>query len=155
VTHRHNSHMLLPQTQVVRATRPTDNLPSCAKVGLSAITGAFSFRAKLGLEAKVANVGVDASLYKDVSTEETGMQLSLNLGLFGGQVSRTLSPGNSGADPTRAQFSASLGPVEHNFTTSQTDPSVTFGLALGLGGEISFNFDTFRALAATPCTDAY
>jgi RHS repeat-associated protein len=123
----------------IRATRSTDNSTSCAKVGLSAITGAFSFKTKLGLEATVANFGVDATLYKDVSTEETGMQLSLNLGVFGGQISRTLSPGNSGADPTRAQFTASLGPVEHNFTTSQTDSRLSFGLALGLGGEISFD----------------
>ncbi len=44
----------------------------------------ISFQTKIGLEGKVADVGFEGGLYKDVKTKETGMAISAGIFLIGG-----------------------------------------------------------------------
>jgi len=46
------------------------------------------------------------------------------------------------------------GLLGRNFTTSTTTSNFNVGLALGVGGEIGFDFTKFAELATLPCKKA-
>ncbi len=111
------------------------------------ILGALEFTFKLGLEASLSKLKIGGSIFKNQTTGETGGQITADLGLIGGKISRAGM--GSGGSP---EFSGSLVGFEKNLSTGITkfSPSKEFlriGGALGVGLEISFNPDTFKAIA--------
>jgi len=137
-------------TDTVRATKPKP--PPCHIT--DPVLGALEFTAKLGPEGQLGPVKAGASFYKNLTSGGTGGKAELNAGLFSAQADNPTPDGGSfnGGGPGNIQYSASALGFQYNFTTSDwsfnPSKSFTFGVQAILGGEVSFNSDTYKKLGA-------
>ncbi len=111
--------------------------------------GALGWTWKVGLELAVSKVlKVGGGISKDPSTGETKSELGAEILTLGGKFQRA-GTGSGGS----AEFTGSLLGFEHNFATGETkfSPSKEFlrvGGAVGIGGELSWDYDKFKAISA-------
>jgi hypothetical protein len=114
---------------------------------------ALEFTGKLGPEVQVGPVKAGASLYKNFTTGDTGAKIEANAALVSAQVDNPTPMGGSlGGGTEGAQFSLSFLGLQYNFKTRSLkfspSKSVTFGLQVLAGAEVSFNSDTFNQVSA-------
>ncbi|MFI5097271.1 MAG: RHS repeat domain-containing protein [Candidatus Acidiferrales bacterium] len=108
---------------------------------------------KLGPEIQVGPLKVEGSLYKNMSTGETGGKMEANAALVSAQVDNPTPMGGSlGGGSEGRQYSVSFLGFQYNFTTEsfafKPSKSITFGIQLGVGGELSLNGDKFNQQSA-------
>jgi RHS repeat-associated protein len=119
------------------------------------VLGALEFTFKLGPEIQVGPAKVGFSFYNNLTTGGTGGKAEANSGLFSIQADNPTPAGGSfnGGGPGNMQYSASFLGFQYNFTTGSFgfNPSKSFavGLQALVGGEVSFNSDTYLKLGAT------
>jgi RHS repeat-associated protein len=135
-------------TTIGPAPRPR---PPCRIV--DPFLAALEFTGKLGPELQLGPVKAGFSLYKNFTTGDTGGKIEANAGLVSAQVdNRTPMGGSLGGGTGDRQSSVSFLGFQYNFTTSslQFSPSksITLGLQALVGGEVSFNSDTFNQQSA-------
>lgn len=132
----------------MRAGKP---VPPCRIVG--PFLAALEFTVKAGPEIQAGPVKLGGSLYKNITTGDTGGKMEGSVGLVGAQIDNPTPPGgNLGGTTEGTQTSVSFFGFQYNFTTHdlQFAPSKSFslGLQLGVGGEVSFNSATFKQQSA-------
>jgi len=137
-----------PANNMVSAGKPQP--PPCRIV--DPVLGALEFTVKVGPEVQLGPVKADGSFYKNVTTGGTGAKLEASAGLVSIQADSPTPEGGSlnGGGPGNNQYSASFLGFQFNFTTGTVsfNPAKSFSLGAQflLGGEVSFNSDTYMQL---------
>ena len=118
------------------------------------VLGALELTFKAGPEGQLGPLKLGASLYKNLSTGDTGGTADVNVGLVSLQVDNpTPQGGNLGGTTEGNQVKFSFLGFQKNLTTgepwsfSPSKSSLRFGLQLGVGFEIGFNSDKFNELS--------
>ncbi len=95
---------------------------------------------------KLGNVlRLGASFFQDLTTGEKGADAGLQA-LIGYQLGTKTPKGVPMTTPSPATHSLLVGPYQHNFTTGEN--SVTVGFVVGIGGDVTFNPQTYSKLAS-------
>jgi len=117
------------------------------------VLGALEVTAKIGPEIQIGTTKVGLSMYKNITTGGSGGKAEFNLTwLVSGEADNPTPDGGSfnGGGPGNIQYSVSALGFQYNFTTNdwKFNPakSFTFGGQVIVGGELSFNPDTYQKL---------
>ncbi|MGB8783962.1 MAG: RHS repeat-associated core domain-containing protein [Terriglobales bacterium] len=116
------------------------------------VLGALELTAKVGPEVQIGPAKAGFSFYNNVTTGVTGGKAELNSGFFSVQADNPTPDGGTFGGGGRVEYSGSFLGFQYNFTTGSfgfnPSKSFTLGLQALVGGEVSFNSDTYLKLGA-------
>jgi len=114
--------------------------------------GALEWSLRLGPEFKLGPIEVGGSMYKNITTGETGGSVDFNWGIVGAELDRPTPPGGSLTGSAPFEFSAHAAGFRKNFTTHEPvafkpSKSWSLGLQVLIGFEVSLNGATFDRIS--------
>jgi RHS repeat-associated protein len=113
------------------------------------VLGALELKVKMGPEIQLGKFKVGLTLYKNLSTGQTGGELNIDLGLAGITIDNpTPDGGNLGGTTEGPQFIVNFAGYEINFTTGEPgswQPALGAQALIGVEGKLNSN--TFNTLS--------
>jgi hypothetical protein len=117
------------------------------------LLGAVEVTAKVGPEGQVGPIKLGFSLYKNLTTGQTGGKAEANAGLLSIEADNPTPEGGSlnGGGPQNIEWKGSLAGFAKNFTTGKSswDPSKSLSLGLQLVVGMQFTYNSEKAFEIT------